>query len=72
MLLNLAHQNALARRRADPGRLLVGCGRRPDDRDRVIDLGKAVGEDGLNHDALDLLDSPDVALGGISVAGVLA
>ena len=30
------------------------------DRDRVVDLGELLGEDGLDHDALDLLDAPDV------------
>ena len=30
------------------------------DRDRVVDLGQLVGEDGLDHDALDLLDAADV------------
>ena len=39
------------------------------DRDRVVDLGQAVGEDGLDHDALDLLDPPDVAR--LVAAGVL-
>ena len=32
------------------------------DRDRVVDLGQLVGEHGLDHDALDLLDPADVAL----------
>jgi hypothetical protein len=30
------------------------------DRDRVVDLGQLVREDGLDDDALDLLDAPDV------------
>jgi hypothetical protein len=30
------------------------------DRDGRGDLGQLVGEDGLDHDALDLLDAPDV------------
>jgi len=30
----------------------------------VVDLGQLVGEHGLDHDALDLLDPPDVALLG--------
>ena len=32
------------------------------DRDRRVDLGQLVGEDGLDHDALDLLDPTDVLL----------
>ena len=34
--------------------------------DRRVDLGQLVGEDGLDHDALDLLDPADVALLGLS------
>ena len=51
-----------------PGGLLLAVRRGALDRDRVVDLGQAVGEDGLDHDALDLLDAPDVAaavLGGV-------
>ena len=32
------------------------------DDDRRVDLGQLVGEDGLDDDALDLLDPADVAL----------
>ncbi len=63
VLLDLAHEHALAGHGADPGRLLRGGRRRPGDRDRVIDLGQALGKDGLDHYALDLLDAPDIALG---------
>jgi hypothetical protein len=35
------------------------------DRDRAVDLGELLGEDRLDHDALDLLDPADVALGGL-------
>ena len=45
---------------ADEGALLAAV-----DRDRVVDLGQLVGEHGLDDDALDLLDAPDV-LGGCS------
>jgi hypothetical protein len=41
------------------------------DADRAVDLGQLVGEDGLDDDALDLLDAADVLLavgrGGLSV-----
>src|SRR5256714_205601 len=42
MLLHLAHQH----------RAVAAV-----DRDRVVDLGQLVGKDGLDHDALDLLDA---------------
>jgi hypothetical protein len=32
------------------------------DRDRVVDLGHVVGEHGLDHDALNLLDAAHVLL----------
>src|SRR4030081_2397714 len=54
VLLDLAHEHALPGDRADPGRLLLEVGLRAGDRDRVVDLGTTVGEDGLDHDALDL------------------
>ena len=63
VLLDLAHEHALAGARADARRLLLGGGRGTRDRDRVVDLRQALGEHGLDHDALDLLDAPDVALG---------
>ena len=68
VLLDLADEHALARRRADPRGLLLGRGRRARDGDRVVDLRQPVGEDGLDHDALDLLDAPDVAL-AVAAAG---
>ena len=37
------------------------------DGDRVVDLGKLAGEDGLDDDALDLFDPADVA--GLGVSG---
>ena len=64
VLLDLAHEHALARAGADARGLLLCLGSGTRDRDRVVDLGQAVGEDGLDHDALDLLDAPDVARGG--------
>ncbi len=64
VLLDLAHEHALAGARADPRLLLLGCGPGPGDDDRVIDFGQALGEHGLDHDALDLLDAADVALLG--------
>src|ERR1700683_4698757 len=63
MLLHLAHEQILLRASADPRRLLLAVARRAHDRDRVVDLGQAVGEHSLDHDALDLLDAPDVARG---------
>ena len=65
VLLDLAHEHAPRRRSAlmppaPPPRPRPRAGRR----DRVVDLGQALGEDGLDHDALDLLDAPDVALLG--------
>ncbi len=64
VLLDLAHEHVLSRAGADAGRLLGSRRSGPGDGDRVVDLGQAVGEDGLDHDALDLLDAPDVALCG--------
>ena len=61
VLLDLAHEHALLRARADPLCLLLAVRLGARDRDRVVDLGQAVGEDRLDHDALDLLDAPDVA-----------
>ena len=40
------------------------------DRDGVVDLGQLVGEDGLDDDALDLLDPADVALCFVAVSVV--
>jgi hypothetical protein len=57
MLLDLADEHG-ARAAADPLRLrgvVVAL-----DDDRVVDLGQLVGEDGLDDDALDLLDAADV------------
>jgi len=42
----------------------------PRDRDRVVDLGQAVGEDSLDHDPLDLLDPTDVLRGGAPLSEV--
>ncbi len=67
VLLDLTYEHALAGGRADAGRLLAGRGRGPGDGDRVVDLGQALGEHGLDHDALDLLDAPDVARGAVAV-----
>ena len=62
VLLDLADEHVLLRRSAlMPSRLLARGRRRARDGDRVVDLGQRVGEDGLDHDALDLLDAPDVA-----------
>ena len=62
VLLDLAHEHALLGARADAGSLLLAGRIGARDRDRVVDLGQAVGEDGLDHDALDLLDAPEVLL----------
>ena len=62
VLLDLAHEQLLLGAGADAGRLLLLAARRAHDRDRVVDLGQALVEHGLDHDALDLLDAPDVAL----------
>ena len=51
VLLHLADERRASRRRP---RSIV-------DLERVVDLGQLVGEDGLDHDALDLLDAADVA-----------
>ncbi len=67
MLLDLAHEHAFACAGADALGLLLRCGGGASDGDRVVDLRQALGEDGLDHDALDLLDTPDVLLGGGSV-----
>jgi hypothetical protein len=60
MLLDLAHQHRAARLRADARRLLAGGGRGARDGDRMIDLWEPLGEHGLDHHALDLLDASDV------------
>src|SRR4029077_2415926 len=70
VLLNLAHEHALAGAGTDSPRLLLRGRSWAGDRDGVVDLGQSLGKDGLDHDALDLLDAPDVALGGVPVAGV--
>ena len=36
----------------------------------TVPVGQALGKDGLDHDALNLLDAPDVALGGVPVTGM--
>ncbi len=69
VLLDLADEHVAAGLRADPLGLLLGRGRGTRDRDRVVDLGQALGEDGLDHDALDLLDAPDVALAAGALSG---
>ena len=68
VLLNLADQQRVGIRRDSLG-LLVAAG--AGDRDRVVDLGQLVVEDGLDHDPLDLLDVADVGRGR-GVAGRLA
>src|SRR3954449_10143609 len=55
VLLHLADQV-----RADA--LVVARGAVARDEQRVVDLGQLVGEHGLDDDALDLLDAPDVAV----------
>ena len=62
VLLDLAHEHALACAGADALGLLLRRGGGAGDGDRVVDLRQALGEDGLDHDALDLLDAPDVLL----------
>jgi hypothetical protein len=71
VLLDLAHEQLLLRSGADAGGLLLAVGAGADDRDRVVDLRQALREDGLDHDALDLLDAPDVASsdGAVGVGG---
>jgi hypothetical protein len=54
VLLDLAHE-VQAGAGAD-ALLLLGIALPVDD-DRVVDLGQLVGEDGLDDDALDLLDA---------------
>jgi hypothetical protein len=67
MLLDLADQPLVGR--GSDVLVLFGAGRLgPADLDRVVDLGQLVGEDGLDHDALDLLDPPDV-FGALLAAG---
>ena len=39
------------------------------DRDRVVDVRDAIGEHGVDHDALDLLDPADVRRAGVGVLG---
>ena len=56
VLLDLADEAVRAGRDALG---LLGLSLALDD-DRVVDLGQLVGEDGLDHDALDLLDPADV------------
>ena len=62
VLLDLAHEHVPPASRLIPA--ASSSARRPParDRDRVVDLGQAVGEHGLDHDALDLLDAPDVGV----------
>ena len=70
VLLDLAHEHALAGAPltpAPPRRRQPRAG----DGDRVVDLRQALGEHGLDHDALDLLDAPDVALGAALGGGWL-
>jgi hypothetical protein len=71
VLLDLAHEQLLLGSGADAGSLLPAVRRRTGDRERVVDLGQPLGEDGLDDDALDLLDAPDIARGGVPVAGGL-
>src|SRR3954449_13335665 len=51
--------------------LVVARGTVARDQQRVIDLGQLVGEDGLDDDALDLLDAPDVAAVAVAALGGL-
>ena len=64
MLLDLADEV-----RGDVLVLLGALARRALDDDRRVDLGQLFGEDGLDDDALDLLDPADVALLGLSFSG---
>ena len=60
VLLHLAHEHGAADLRACALGLLRCRGRRPLDHDRVVDLGQALVEDGVDDDAADLLDATDV------------
>ncbi len=64
VLLDLAYEHLATGLGADALGLLVGRGSRAGNRDRMVDLRQAIGEHGLDHDALDLLDAPEVARGG--------
>ena len=51
--------------------LLLGVVALALDDEREVDLGQRVGEHGLDHDALDLLDPPDVALARVAPVGAV-
>ena len=65
VLLDLAHEHVPTGLGGDALGLLGRGRRRTGDRDRVVDLGQLVGEDDVEHDALDLLDAPNVARAGV-------
>jgi hypothetical protein len=66
VLLHLADEPGVLLGR-DVERLLLERDLGAADEDRVVDLGQLVGEHGLDHDALNFLDTPSVLLVGLAL-----
>ncbi len=69
MLLHLEDQELV--RRGDVDVLLGARRRRSAHLDGVVDLGKMVEEDGVDHDALDRLDPADILVTALRRLGGL-